>query len=482
MGNCFSLIFSNRKLKSVENVEEMNEKVESERVEEMSAVAIHAKSTSSIVSFQSELELSVRGSCATVDFEADDESSSSGTLSFQSEDEGDVSQPQEEALSQNKSRLATNTNRTVQHHGLGQLVQSCVLPPVEKPASSSFKNKRSVKDVNKCDGETNCAKRHFGASQRTTKPNKKEQPAEKSKRKSRRFVRKGRVGQEKEMYANKVRIIKKIKDAVKKKASRATDSCSPVLPPDETIARIFDVDVQDCRDSNSSDGASSCSPMSTRPSTANSWDWDSTSDEDIPGPSTGRQFKEVQSVSGVMTRTCSVSSSGSSTTVEDLEKLSIGRETSSANASNGNMGAIPRPSAVTPWYSSTSSEEDLGRPRIRRPHRRVQSTSERARNGPQLRARTPCPTNSWDDSSTLEESEESSSSCLQNDLEPTAEDERNVKNCSRAQSSSFVSSWNSSCNSDEDLEKASLENANSRQKGARSRTRFRLKNNKITPQ
>ena len=476
MGNCFSSIFSDEKLESVENVEEMKEKVESGKVEQMPAVAIHAKSTSSIVSFKSELELSVRGSCATVDFEADDESSSSGTLSFQSEDEGDVPQPQGEALSQNKSRLATNTNRTVQHHGLGQLVQSCVLPPVEKPASSSFKNKRSVKDVNNC-----------GASQRTTKCNKRAQLAEeKSKRKPRRFLRKKRVGQEKEMYANKVRIIKKIKDAVKKKASRETDSCSPVLPPDETIARIFDVDVEDCRDSNSSDGASSCSSVSTRPSTANSWDWDSTSDEDIPGPSTGRHSRDVQSVT--KTRASSANSSGSSTTVEeDFEKPRVNRhheklETSSANARNGNMGAIPRPSAVTPWYSSTSSEEDLERPRVRRPHRRVQSTSVRARNGPQMRARTPCPTNSWDDSSTLEESEESNSSCLQNDLEPTPEYERNVKNCSRAQSSSFVSSWNSSCNSDEDLEKASLENANSRQKGARSRTWFRLKNNKITPQ
>lgn len=96
MGNCFTLLFSNNK--SVDSDTKMNEKVEREELLQIPSVEVYAQPASSIVSFQSELDLSVGGSCATVDFDADDESSSSGTLLFDSEDECDVSKLQGEAL------------------------------------------------------------------------------------------------------------------------------------------------------------------------------------------------------------------------------------------------------------------------------------------------------------------------------------------------------------------------------------------------
>lgn len=96
MGNCFTLLFSNNK--SVDSDTKMNEKVEREELLQIPSVEVYAQPASSNVSFQSELDLSVGGSCATVDFDADDESSSSGTLLFDSEDECDVSKLQGEAL------------------------------------------------------------------------------------------------------------------------------------------------------------------------------------------------------------------------------------------------------------------------------------------------------------------------------------------------------------------------------------------------
>ena len=84
MGNCFTAIFSD---KSVENDTKMDKRVESEESDQIPSVAIDTKPAPSIVSFQSELEFRVRGSFATVDFDGDDESSSSGTFLFDSEDE-----------------------------------------------------------------------------------------------------------------------------------------------------------------------------------------------------------------------------------------------------------------------------------------------------------------------------------------------------------------------------------------------------------
>lgn len=468
MGNCFTLLFSNNK--SVDNDTKMNEKVESEELLQIPSVEVHAQPASSIVSFQSELDLSVGDSCATIDFDADDESSSSGTLLFDSEDEYDVSKLQGEALNlPKKSRqLARNTNRAVQLHGLGRKndVQSHALPPVERPASSSFKNRKSVKEVGDNARDTALARQRSHTSNRATKPIKREQlTEEKAERKPPRFLRKKR--RDKKMQTNKVQFIKIFKNTIRRKALRNTDSGSPVLPPDKTDVQVFNADAKDYSDSRSDDGATSCS----RPSTA-------TLGEDTPGTSTGYHFRYVLSVQEktrvTKTRSSSTNSSGSSTTVGDNH----GKD----ETKNEYVAGVPRLAAVTPWYSSTSSEEDLGRLRFHRPYRVSKSTTVKAQNELHVMARTPPSTNLWDSSSTLVESEESSVSCNENDIAQTPKDQRIEKSSSTAQSSNSVSSWNSSSNCEEDTEKESSESVSSRQRGVTSRKWFRFKICKITPQ
>lgn len=459
MGSCISAIFTGSNRENVENVQKMDKNVEKDEVEPTHVVAVHVNSTSSTVSFQSQLKLSVRELCESVDFDADDELSSD-TSSFQTEGECDFVHPHEETL--DKSSLPRNTNRTVQSHGLGQQnTQSRLLAPMEKPASSSSENKRFVRDVNVCDGSKTWVKQRFG-SRSKTKPKKREQLAkEKSKRKPRRFLGRKRVVQEEEMYANKVRLVKKIiKNVIKTEVDHEPKNGSPVLPPDERIARMFGVEVEDIRDCGASDGSSSDRPASTRPSTANSWDWDSSSLSDI-----------------------------STTLDEDSENPSVGSDhemvkTKPSSAKTEHMAAIPRPSTVTPWYSSTASEEDLERPRARRPCKRVKSTLVRVRNWSQMGARTPSSTNSWGSSTTSDkESEESSSSSLQKDVQLMTEDLKKERGSTfSSPSASSGSSWDSSSNSDEDRDQASMQSTESTQKDSRSRKWFRLKNNKVAPQ
>ena len=152
-----------------------------------------------------------------------------------------------------------------------------------------------------------------------------------------------------------MRLIKRIKDGVRRKASHNNDSGCPVLPPEKSVTRIFNEDAEDCSESRLDDGASKCSSVSTRLSTATFWDCDNTLSEDIPETSSGHHFRELPSaqerMSVIKTRTCAASSLGTSTTMRDNH--------GKVETKNGCMGWVPRLATVTPWYSSTSSEEDL---------------------------------------------------------------------------------------------------------------------------
>lgn len=304
--------------------------------------------------------------------------------------------------------------------------------------TSSFLSEEEESE-NGTDEARNCAESEPGPSGLNGKPNislppprsskwkqvcskkleQKEQLAEeKLKKKPRRRPRTKHIySQEEEARANKIRIIKKIKNAIKKAAARDPDSGHAALPTDETIAQIFGVAVEDCRDSSSDNCSSSLSSASTNPSTETSWNSPINSDEDLEQQRTGRDFREVQKASASVTNKPRKSVKTRSRVValwesfsksnQGFQKASSGRpcnrvNSTSEKAKNERKGANTTPSANS-WDSSTTLDEEFKEPNVGRPHREIKSTTESEGNG-QASATTSSPsTNSWDRSTTLDE-------------------------------------------------------------------------------
>ena len=493
MGNCNSVICSVSRIEKVGKCDKVERTDESEGTSE---VEIHVNCPSNAGSWESELidlredteSASVVSSSAEVlGFEADDEMSSD-TSSFRSEEE-----------SENGTDEARNcAEREPRPSGL-QGTPNISLPP---PRSSKWKQVYSKKHEQK-----------------------EQLLEEKRKRKPRRRPRTKHIhSQEDETNANKIRIIKKIRNAIKKAAARDPDRGQVALPTDETIAQIFGVTVEDCCDSGSDNCSSSSSSASTRPSTETSWNSPINSDEDLEQQKTGRDFREVQTAS------------------EEFEEPNVGRshsEIKSTPESEGNAQASATTSspATNSWDSSTTVDEEFEEPNVGRSHNEIKSTTEGEGNA-QASATTGSPaTNSWDSSTTLdEEFEEPKAACSwpfkgfksnsdsekngkmgaatnasftnlrdspHSEEEPTSEatsswhsstpldedfqkpntpkSEKNVQCGARARSCS-ASSWNSSTNSLEDLDQLTKESENNGQEKARkARKWFRFKTNKVAP-
>ena len=485
MGSCNSVICSVSRVEKVGKFDKVERRDESEGTSE---VEIHMNCPSNSGSWESELmdlkedsgSASVVSSSAEVlGFEADDEmSSDTVTSSFPSEEE-----------SENGKDEARNPQCTEGEPGPSEHRDT---PKNLLPPSRSSKWKQVY----------------------SKKLEQKEQLAEeKRKRKPRRRPRTKNIhSQEDETHANKIRIIKKIKNAIKKAAARDPDSGHAALPTDETIAQIFGVAVEDCRDGNS-DNSSSSSSASTRPSTETSWNSPINSDEDLEQQRTGRHLREVQTASA---------------SVKNKPRKSV--KTSKSNVAN------TTPSANS-WDSSTTVDEEFKEPNVGRPHSENKSVTESRRNG-QAWAITSSPsTNSWDRSTTLdEESEEPKVACSwpsfrmfksisgseknekmgatgsppftnsrdspYNEEEPTSEatssrhssttldkdfqkpstpkSEMKVQCGARARSCS-ASSWNTSTNSLEGLDQLTTDSENDGQKAREARKWFRFKTNKVAP-
>ena len=526
MGNCNSVICSQSTVEKVGKIEKVAKKEESGEIEETPVVAISIRCPSNTGSWESSLELNqdtraaeaVSSSVESLGTDTDDELNlSSDTSSFLSEDERDVTHPQEEEGAWG-TRVKCCLPRSVRHHGLGKQNddKADALATVENPAFSSSKNKRQLEQASNGGGETrNWAKESPGPSGLHSTPKQKEQlAAEKLKRKTRRFPRMKRVrSQEEEMHANKVRLIKKIKNAIKKQAAQESDSRAAALPTDETIARIFGVTVEDCRDSSSSNSSSSCSPASSTPSTAGSWDSSITSDEDLEEPRTDSHSSEVQTVSqsannkpekSAKTRS-RVTASRKTFTISngDLnpQRPSIGAprngtESTSECFNSGQNSVETRPpcrNAWDSWDSFTASDEEFAEPNVGHPDMKVKSTSESsiqkqrgsATNNPS------CSTNSWDSSTILERDGSSEPELTLesvNSCESFATPGEELQKLSTPESakneerSSPTPSRDSSINSDEGIAEESLESARNMQTKARRIFKwFRFKNNKVAP-
>lgn len=589
MGSCNSVICSNSTIEKVGKLKKQDESEEELR-EETPVFAIHINCTSHAGLCQSQSQSdhgdssSVLSSSSSEDLEiymAADESSSytSDTSSslYPWEDESDDARPQEDALESCPARSATKTlqhhgmarsaTRTIQRHGLGQQ-NHAVLAPVEESAASSSKNgpvETFFKEGSNGDGESsNWAKEERpGPSGLQSEPNvtlppprpskwkevhskKPKEKEHRAERKPRRpLMRKKRASLEEEMHAHKVQLVKKIKNSMKIEAEQESSSPDAVLPPDETIARIFDVAVEDLRDSSSNNSSSSCTPASSRSSTANSWDSSSaiTSDEDLeeePGTSSASEKSERvnnnkkgvntskedlgrpnSASEGAITRPSCITPWGSSTSDEEFdEQPSAGRpkrrvKSKSVSAKSGQMGAIPKPSSTTPWGSiTTSSDEEFEKPRGGRPKSTsdeqmgertgssstiswdsTSTTSEEefekpntgypSNNGQMGTSSCSSGTNSWDrsTSSASEDCDEPNTNHPDVDVEQTPESENNEETTTSysSTSSSFDSS---SSDSGEDLENsAALESTKNGKKGAsKFRRWFRLfRKNKVAP-
>lgn len=486
MGSCSSVICSVSRVEKVGKFDKVKRRDESEGTSE---VEIHMNCPSNSGSWESELmDLKedsgsasvVSSSTEVLGFEADDEmSSDTVTSSFPSREE-----------SENGKDEARNPQCTEGEPGPSKLrdTPNNLLPPSR---SSKWKQVYSKKLEQK------------------------EQLAEeKRKKRPRRRPRTKKIhSQEDETHANKIRIIKKIKNAIKAAAARDPDSGHAALPTDETIAQIFGVAVEDCRDSSSDECSISSSSASTRPSSETSWNSPINSDEDLEQQRTGRHVREVQTAS---------------TSVKNKPKKSV--------KTSKSKGANTTPYANS-WDSSTTVDEEFREPNVGRPHIENKSTTEIEGNG-QASATTSSPsTNSWDRSTTLdEEFEEPKVACSwhslrmfksisdseknekmgptgsphftnsrdssHNEEEPTSEatssrhssttldkdfqkpstpkSEMNVQCGARARSCS-TSSWNTSTNSLEDLDQLTMESENNGQKARKARKWFRFKTNKVAP-
>ena len=403
-----------------------------------SEVEIHMNCPSNAGSWESELidlredtrsSSEVSSSAEVLGFEADDEMST-GTPSFLSEEESDNGEGEARNCAAEREPGPSGLHGT----------PTISLPP---PRSSKWKQVYSKKLEQK------------------------EQLAEeKRKRKPRRRPRTKHVhSQEDEAHASKIRIIKRIKNAIKKAAARDPYSGHAALPTDETIAQIFGVAVEDCRDSSSDDCFSSSSSASTRPSTETSRNSLIKSDEDLEQQRTGRHFREVQTASAsannkpkksVKTRSRVAASWESfSKSNKDSQKASAGRPCNRVNstaesAKNGRKGANTTP--ANSWDSSTTLDEEFEEPKVERAHREIKSTAESEGNW-QVSARTSSPpTNSWDSSTTLdEEFEERNVERAHNEIKSAAESEGNGQ-ASATTSSPPTNSWDSSTTLDEEFE------------------------------
>lgn len=536
------MICSDNTVEKVGKIEKVERKEESEEIQGTPVVAIHIRCPSNTGSRECPLEsrqegtrsaAAVSASVEALGNEADDELSSDSSPFLSAEDECDVAHPQEALDKRVKSCLPRN----IRNHGLGQQNddQSDALASVENPVFSSSKNERQLKqESNGGDKARNWAKERPGPSGLHREPNislspprpsqwkrvyskelkQEEQLADETlKRKPRRLPRKKRVrSQEEELHANKVRLIKKIKNAIKRKAVQEPDSGAAVLPPDETIAQIFGVAVEDCRDSSSNNSSRSCSPASTSTSTANSWDSFISSDEDLEEPTTDRHFREVSESAnnrrenGAKTRQhVTVSRRTFTISNGDLQKPNIGRpvikgvKSTSERFENGQSSVETRRSSTNnlnwdSWDSSTTSDEAFEELNVGQQDTEEKSTSENAVKEQRRGTNSPCSINSWDlstssesDGSTNSEAELTLASVSPWESPPTPVGEFQEPSTpgsekNEARDPRTCSPCDSSNNADEEIEKGTLETANNGQKkGRKTRSWFRFKKNKVAP-
>ena len=544
MGSCNSVICAKSAVKEDGKPEKVTKKEESEEIEEIpsvSTVSIHVGSPSSTGSSESPLELSqdlgtsaqVSSSTEDLGNEADDELSSD-TSSFLSNEGSDFAHPQEDA---SNKRVKSCLPRNVRNHGIGPENddRSGALASVENPICPSLKNERqSNQESNGGDEARNWAKERPGPSglhsnHSTSLPpprpsqrnlvcskkikEKEELAGEELKRKPWGFWKKKRVrSQEKEMHANKVRLIRKIKNAIKRKAAQESDSGATAVPSDETIARTFGVTVEDCRDSSSNNSSSTCSPASTSTSSSSSWDSSITSNEDLEDPGTDDNFGDVESENSPENDTetrprVTVSRRTFVISKRDLQKPRIGlpcigEERTSERFRNGHESIETKPPSVNnwdSWDSSIASDDEAEEPNGGHSENEVKSTSENLIKEQTVTANSPCSTNSWDRLTTSKSDDRpcselqslilesasswKSSSTPDEDVQRLSTPEIPKNEVKEATTpSSSCSSCSSSISSDEDEEDETLESSNNVQKKARStRKSFRFRNNKVVP-
>ncbi|KAL9981515.1 hypothetical protein ACROYT_G010223 [Oculina patagonica] len=281
MGSCNSVICSNRR----KGKDEQN--VECEEIEETPVVDIRINCPANAGSCECPLETRqdtgpaavVSASVEVLDVESDKQSLSStsqetSTSSFLSEDECDVAHPQDLADFSLEVRGKTCLPRNVKITGLGQQnnVHSLSLAPVESPTCSSSRNERQSRNgagARECPGTSG---HHSGPSISLPPP----RPSEWQQVYSKVLKKREKLAEEKlkrkprleQMVRTKsIRLVKRIKTSMGLRAAKDPNSCPTDLAPDEAIARIFGVDVEDCRDS-SSDYSSSSGSESSRASSA----------------------------------------------------------------------------------------------------------------------------------------------------------------------------------------------------------------------
>ena len=289
MGSCISASRSESELDQVAKIEK---KEESDEIEETPVVEFLTNCPTNAGVKESLLELAqetgstlaVSSSVEVLDIESD-EQSLSDISSFLSEEECDIAHPQDlqEDFSfeiRGKSCLPRNTKIT----GLvpQNEVQSRGLAPVEITACLSSRNECKLPQGDS--GDDNIwARESPGPSGYHSNPNislppprpsqwqrlysqelkEKEQLAdEKLKRKLHGHEKKKAVSLEEKVRARSIRIIKKIKKSMRLKAAQDPNSGPAALPPDEAIAAMFGVTVEDCRDSTSVNSSSSSRPSS----------------------------------------------------------------------------------------------------------------------------------------------------------------------------------------------------------------------------
>ena len=502
----------------------------------VSSVSVHIGSLSSTESSEQNFgtSVAVSSSVEALGNEADDELSSE-TSSFLSEDECDLDYPQEDALCK---RVKSFLPRNVRNHGIGQENddRSDSLASVENPTvSSSQKNERQLKKAG--DGGDNAriwARECPGPSSLHSMPNTllppprpsqqnqacskklkgKEQLAEeKLKRRPWGFWKKKRARcQEDEMHANKVRLIKKIKNAIKRKAAQEPDNGATAVPPDETIAQMFGVTIEDCRDSSSNKSSSTCSPASTSTSSSSSWDSSVTTDDDRKDPGTDDYFGDVESANtpedGAETRSRATASRRTFViSKRGLQKPRtglpcIGEEATSERFRNGQESVETKPPSANnwdSWDSSTASDEEIEKPNVSHSDRKVESTSESHIKDQTVAAKSPRSTNSWNSSTTsvsddrpctelqslrLESASSwKSSSISDEDVQRLSTPEiQKIEDRNAKTWSSSSPSCSSSISSDDDVEGETLKSSNNGKKKTRSIRRwFRFRRNKVVP-
>ena len=292
MGSCNSVICSDG---TSEKVGEMAKKKESEEIEETPVIEIHINCpVSKVDSRQSQVELKQDSgtghtrpsSVEALDVESSEQSLSDASLVL-SEDDRAVghSQDLEEDFSlkvQGKSCLPRNVTVT----GLAQQndFQGCALASVESPACSSWNENQLQRQGNGSGECSNWAKEGPGSSglhgapkislplprpslwqQVYCKTLKKRERLveEKLQRKMQGRPRKEAVSLEEAIRARSIRVIKKVKKSMRLEADQDPNSGPAVLPPDEAIARMFGVTVEDCRDSSSDNSSSQASSRLT---------------------------------------------------------------------------------------------------------------------------------------------------------------------------------------------------------------------------